>query len=119
MEFSETTIGQTTIVTVQGRIHIPAGRKLKKLLTHLIESHRDHIIVNCKEVETLSGEGVRALLAAQQEARTHGGDLLLASLSAHTQEVLRVSGADSLFQVFPDVASAINYFSSPFLENRP
>ena len=119
MEFSETTIGQTTIVTVQGRIHIPAGRKLKKLLLRLIESGRNHIIMNCKEIEALSGEGVRALIAAQQEAKTHGGDVLLASLSAHTQEVLLVSGAISAFQVFPDIASAVNYFSSPFLENRP
>jgi anti-anti-sigma factor len=119
VEFSETTAGQTTIVAIQGRIHIPAGKKLKKLLLHLVKTQRHHIIVNCKGVETLSREGVRALIAAQQKAKNHGGELVLACLSAHTQEVLLVSEAISLFHVFPDVASAENYFSSPFLENRP
>ena len=114
MEITELTIGHATIVTVRGRIHIPAARKLKKCLLHLIEMQKHHLIVNCKEIETLSNEGVKTLLAALSATKKWSGDLVLTALSDHAQEVLRVSGVLDLFKVFPTDAAAINFFSSPF-----
>ena len=115
MEITELTIGQATIITVRGRVHIPAARKLKKMLLHLIETQKCHLILNCKGIETLSNEGVKTLVASLAAAKKWGGDLVLTSLSAHAQEVLRVSGSLDLFKVFPTDSAAVNFFSSPFL----
>lgn len=115
METSVITIGTATIVTVAGKIHIPAAKKLQTLLQQLISSKKYHIIIDCKGMETLSTEGIRALVAGLRATQKWGGELVLSSLSSHALEVLKVSGFLELFNVFPDKSTALNYFSSPFI----
>ena len=115
METSEITIGTTTIVTVMGRIHIPAARKLKALLQRLVNTKKFHLIIDCKGIETLSGEGVKTLVAGLHATQKWGGELVLVSLSPHAREVLKASDFLEVFKVFPDTSTAVNYFSSPFV----
>jgi anti-anti-sigma factor len=108
-----TEIGQennSTIVTVNGSIDALTAPDLAKALINQIAEGHVNLVVNLIGVEFMSSAGLRTLLGAVKEARSHGGDLRIASTNPGIDKVLKMSGFNNIAKVFPSQAEAVLSF---------
>jgi len=76
----------------------------------LLEGDRPRIVFDFANVRQFDSAGVALLLDCIEEALKRNGDLKLASVSASAGAVLRMSGVDSLFEIFENAHDAIESF---------
>ena len=102
----------TTIVTVTGSVDALTAPDLAKILTNEIMHGHVNLIVNLIGVEFMSSAGLRTLLGAVKESRSHGGDLRIASANPGIDKVLKMSGFHTIAKVFPSQAEAVSSFGT-------
>jgi anti-sigma B factor antagonist len=102
----------STIVTVDGSIDALTAPDLGHTLAGEIAEGHTNLIVNLIGVEFMSSAGLRALLGALKESRSHGGDLRIASTNPGVDKVLKMSGFNNIAKVFPSQAEAVMSFGS-------
>jgi stage II sporulation protein AA (anti-sigma F factor antagonist) len=79
---------------------------------HLTEALQEEtgavrIIADCSELRFCDSTGLNVLLKARQRALRHGGRLDLAGLRPPVERMFTITGAHSLFRVYPDVEAAL------------
>lgn len=98
------------LIEVKGRIDSSNASQLDNTLKGLAEQGRHNLVVDLSEVNYMSSAGIRALVAALRENRKNNGDLYLAQPSARVEEVLNLTGLETLFQTYPDAATAVGNY---------
>ena len=102
----------STIVTVTGSVDALTAPELAKTLSDQISAGHVNLIVNLIGVEFMSSAGLRTLLGAVKESRSHGGDLRIASTNPGVDKVLKMSGFHTIAKVFASQAEAVSSFGS-------
>lgn len=102
----------STIVAVTGSVDALTAPALTKTLTDQISEGHVNLIVDLMGVEFMSSAGLRTLLGAVKEARSHGGDLRIASTNPGVDKVLKMSGFHTIAKVFASQAEAVSSFAS-------
>ena len=102
----------STVIEVSGSVDALTAPELSKVLLDQIEDGRVNLVVNLIGVEFMSSAGLRTLLGAVKEARSHGGDLRLTSANTGVDKVLKMSGFHNIAKVFPSQDEAISSFGS-------
>jgi anti-anti-sigma factor len=98
--------GAVTIVRVVGSVDGISAPDLQAVFEQQIHEARVRLIADLAGVEYTSSAGLRALLGAMKDARTHGGDLRLAAPGPDVRKVLEMSGFASILKIFDDVSAA-------------
>lgn len=91
----------------EGRIDTAAARAVEDAFNGLLEEGHTHIVVDCGNVIYMASAGLRVLMLGLRRARTMGGDVRLAQVSANVLQAFRMSGLDKLFVIHPTVAEAV------------
>ena len=75
--------------------------------------HASHarIVLNCKDLNYISSEGLRVMLMTAKKAKSLGGALTLCDMNPSVNEVMVISGFGELLGVHADVAQAIKAIS--------
>ena len=102
----------STIITVTGSVDALTAPELAKALSDHVQTGQVRLVVNLIGVEFMSSAGLRTLLGAVKDARSHGGDLRIASSNPGVDKVLKMSGFHNIAKVFPSQAEAVASFSS-------
>lgn len=102
----------TTIVKVTGSVDALTAAELSNVLSKQVLDGRANLVVDLIDVEFMSSAGLRALLGAVKEARSHGGDLRITSTNPGIEKVLKMSGFHNIAKVFPSRAEAVSSFGS-------
>ena len=102
----------STTVTVTGSIDALTAPELAKTLGDEVASGHVNVVVNLVGVEFMSSAGLRALLGAVKDARSHGGDLRIASATPGVDKVLKMSGFHNIAKVYPSQAEAAASFGA-------
>ena len=89
------------VLAPQGRLDAAGTRPLQDELKQHIAQGRVHLIVDLKDTRYISSNGLRVLLAAQKNAKRHGGALKLCCLSQRIVEIFEMAGFDRVFEIFP------------------
>lgn len=71
---------------------------------------RPRLVLDCSMVERLDRPVIRFLLCSLEEALKRNGDIRLAAMHPELRAVFESMGLERLFQVYPDVDSAIESF---------
>jgi anti-sigma B factor antagonist len=100
------------VVSVNGSIDALTAPELSKVLLSQIAAGHTNLIVNLMGVEFMSSAGLRTLLGAVKEARSHGGDLRIASTNPGIEKVLKMSGFHTIAKVFASQDEAVASFGS-------
>ena len=101
--------GNTTVITVSGRVDSVTAATLNEELGKLV--HGDNkIVVDMQDVSYLSSAGVRAIVRTAQAAEKSGGSLKLARIPNQVMQVLENVGMMQMFQSYPTVDEAIASF---------
>ena len=102
----------STVVEVDGSVDALTAGELTKVLTDLISEGHVNLVVNLIGVEFMSSAGLRSLLGAVKDSRSHGGDLRIASTNPGIDKLLKMSGFHNIAKVFPSQMEAVSSFGS-------
>jgi len=102
----------STVVEVSGSVDALTASDLSKVLLDQIEDGHSNLIVDLREVDFMSSAGLRTLLGALKEARSHGGDLRIASTNPGVDKVLKMSGFHNIAKVFASQDEAAASFGA-------
>jgi anti-anti-sigma factor len=100
-----------SIVSVSGSIDALTYEHLQLALTDQIHAGARNLVADLSGVDYTSSAGLRAILSAQKEIRSEGGDLRLAGVQPNVLKVLKLSGFTSIFKIYDDVPAAVASFS--------
>lgn len=106
MVVTEERSGSALVLQVAGRIDSNTAPAFEAALVPAV-SKESFVVIDMTSVEYVSSAGLRALLVAAKKARATGGKIKLAAMAPQIREVFDISGFSSLFDIQPDVASAV------------
>lgn len=110
VEFQISSVDQVTLIVVNGRIDSMNADELGDTLSDEIERGSRQIVLDLSNVSYMSSAGLRELVAAYRKLQDAMGDLRLAQPSSRVQDVLEMSGLDTIFQIFPSQVDAVGSY---------
>ena len=103
-------VDNVTVLVVGGRVDSNTADQLGEALTSELEKGSVNLVADLEAVDYMSSAGLRELVAALKQVKQKNGDLHLASPTERVQEVLELSGLDSIFAVHQTRQDAIDSF---------
>jgi serine/threonine-protein kinase RsbW len=97
----------TAVITPSGRLDSNSSSRLEKVLSAQLQQGHTWLFVDMSAVEYIASSGLKVLVAAWRRARDNGGDVVLTGMQPRIIEIFEMVGFDMLFQVFPDLNSAL------------
>jgi anti-anti-sigma factor len=94
------------LLSLLGELDLTNASTLERELEAAVNDGR-LVVVDVGGLLFIDSTGVRTLLRASMEAEQRGIRFALASPTAATRKVLRVSGLDSRFEIYGDVDAAL------------
>lgn len=110
IEFQVSKLDQVTLIEVSGRVDSMNANELGDALNSEIEGGGRHVVLDLSKVSYMSSAGLRELVAAYNKLQNVSGDLRLAQPSSRVQDVLEMSGLDTIFQIFATRVAAVGSF---------
>ena len=110
IEFHISEVDQVTLIEVSGRIDGMNAEELREALTCEIERGARHVVLDLAKVSYMSSAGLRELVAAYRKLHDGAGDLRLAQPSSRVQDVLEMSGLDTIFQIYLTQTEAVGSY---------
>jgi anti-sigma B factor antagonist len=96
------------VVTPQGRLNMVSARRLKGVLSELVEGGTHRIVVDLGETTFLDSSGLGALIGGLKSARQAGGDLRIARVSPSVMTVFELTNLDRVLRARDSVESAFD-----------
>jgi len=111
MTTSTRQVGDVTIVDVSGRITVGEGNLvLREAVSNLIQAGTRKILLNLREVGYVDSSGLGELIKTYTSVRNQGGQLKLVNISKRVNDLLQMTRLQTVFDIQPDEASAIQSF---------
>lgn len=95
------------VVLVDGRLDAVTAPTFEKTLSEWIEKGEIVLLLNLSATEYISSAGLRGILSTAKRLKTKNGRMIFFGLQEPVREVFRVSGFDSIFQVFETAEEAM------------
>ena len=106
MEIKSEKQGSAFVVAVRGRMDRVSALEFDRAFTGWLQGGESLFVVDMEGLEYISSAGLRSLLAANQQLQGRG-QIRLCNVNGLVREVFAVSGFESLFTVYPDLAAAL------------
>ncbi len=97
----------SAVVSPRGRLDSRSAPLLEHTLNAQLESGHTWIVVDMHDVDYIASSGLKVLVAAWRRAREQQGDVILCGLQPRIVEIMEMVGFDMLFQLYPDLESAL------------
>ncbi len=111
MEINISQFKHCDVVKLTGRLDSFTSPKLAEELTKINEQNRFKIILDLTALDFISSAGLRVLIANLKNCKRYNrGELVVAGLSPEIQSVFELAGFHRIFNIFPDVLSAVGSF---------
>ena len=89
------------------------GRRFLGKIQDRMSDRRPGLVLDCSGLSQMDKPVLHLLLSCLEEAMKRNGDARLAAVSPSAQLMLKLIGADRLFQIFASNADAVNSFHLP------
>jgi anti-anti-sigma regulatory factor len=86
------------------------GRRFLGRIQNRMSDRRPGLVLDCSALNQMDKPVLHLLLSCLEEAMKRNGDARLAAVSPSAQAMLKLIGADRLFQIFASNADAVNSF---------
>lgn len=86
------------------------GRRFLGRIQERMSARRPGLVLDCSGLSQMDKPVLHLLLSCLEEAMKRNGDARLAAVSPSAQAMLKLIGADRLFQIFASNADAVNSF---------
>ena len=100
IDFQISRLEGVTLVELIGRVDSSNAEQLGDSLTHEIDNGNINLVLDLSRVDYMSSAGLRELVSAYKKVKRVAGDVRLVQPSPRVQEILEMSGLDTIFQTF-------------------
>jgi anti-sigma B factor antagonist len=107
LEISSESINNVLVISLIGRLDGITSKTFIDKTNEPEMSTFSRIVLDCKDLNYISSEGLRVMLMAAKKAKSLGGALTLCAVNAAVNEVMMISGFGALFGVHSNVQDAI------------
>ena len=104
--------GAVWVIAPTGAVGDELLEQLRARLAEAASSSSPRVVMDMSGTTLVNSAVLEALLYAQEDCRSRGGDLKLACLSDLLNDVFRVTGLDARFDIYPSVPAAIGSFAA-------
>ena len=95
------------VVAIRGSADVNASAFLREALLAIIEGGMTRLICDLTETDFIGSDALGVLITAYLKATGRNGFVKLANPQSHLTEVLGTTRLNRLFDVYPDVSSAL------------
>jgi anti-sigma B factor antagonist len=95
------------ILDLRGDMDVSIAPGLRDILIGLIETNAGPVLVNLSNVLYMDSAGLSVLIAAHRKAQNVGGVLGLVNPQQPTQQILKLTHVDKVFQIFPSIEEGV------------
>jgi anti-sigma B factor antagonist len=99
-----------TLLEVNGRIDSMNANQFGDALLGEIDNGHLQLVLDLSGVDYMSSAGLREIVGALKKVKRSEGDLRIAQPSARVLEVLEMAGLDTILQIFPTQAAALESY---------
>ncbi|WP_030761820.1 STAS domain-containing protein [Streptomyces sp. NRRL F-2664] len=99
--------GDILVLALTGELDHDTAEPLRAALTAGVEGGARRLLVDFSELRFCDSTGLNVLLHSRLAAREAGGTIELAGLRPPVARMFRITGADGIFAVHPDLAHAL------------
>jgi anti-anti-sigma factor len=110
MEIDISVMDDVVSIALKGRIDASGAPDVERKLLSLLSGGSRKLVADLSKVAFISSAGLKALLVALKESKRVNGDLRLAGIPAHVQEVLDLTGFSTIFKLHATVEDAAQSF---------
>jgi len=105
--------GEILAVVLGGSLNGTTTEQFNQAIQDHLGRGRTKIIIDCRNVLSISSIGIASLVALQARLRRKGGEVKLASLFGVAAEAIRIVGLDKLLNIYADLEFARQSFHEP------
>ena len=111
MKIDERTVGDVTILDLQGKLLIGEGDELlREKINGLVESGKAKILLNLGEVPYMDSAGLGEVVRCYTTVSRKDGKLKLVNLTKRLQDLLSITKLLTVFETYEDEQEAIKSF---------
>jgi anti-sigma B factor antagonist len=96
------------VLPLDGEIDLNVLPDVTTALNGMIAKKPQQLVVDLSRVTYIDSAGVAALIQAMQRVEAYGGKFALARLQETVRSIFEISRLDRVFQIFPDVDTAMS-----------
>lgn len=100
------TVADRTVLEIGGEIDVYTAPLLRERLIELVAGGAHHVVVDLSRVEFLDSTGLGVLAGAHRRLRAAEGSLTLVCPHERLLKIFRITGLDSVFDIFDTVDAA-------------
>ncbi|MEU6211582.1 STAS domain-containing protein [Streptomyces sp. NPDC047023] len=95
------------VLALAGELDHDTAEPLRAALTAAIGSGVHRLLVDFTELRFCDSTGLNVLLHSRLDVQAAGGSIALVGLRQPVARMFRITGADAIFPVYPEVAQAL------------
>jgi anti-sigma B factor antagonist len=99
--------GRPNVLPLEGEIDLHVSPEVAESLRTMIEKKPKIVVVDLAKVTYLDSSGLAVLIEGMQNVQEYGGKFALANVQESVQHIFDIARLDQVFQIFPDVDSAL------------
>jgi len=107
MNITDHRVGNTLVITAEGRLDSQSAQDFQKKVLNCIDSGEKSILLDFSMIDYISSAGLRVILTSAKRQKEGKGKLAVCSLVDNVREVFRVSGFETIVDIFPDRETAL------------
>jgi len=95
------------VVSIEGSADVAASARLREVLLGAVEAGATRIVCDLSTTDFICSDALGVLITAYLKAHGRGGFVRIANPQKRLRKLLETTRLDHLFDVYPDVASAL------------
>lgn len=99
--------GTSVVAHVGGEVDAYTAPELRETLRGVVDEKHPDLVIDFRQVSFVDSTGLGVLVGVLKRQRAAGGTLRLSGLSNQLAKVIRLTGLDAVFEIYPDVEAAL------------
>ncbi|UQX00027.1 STAS domain-containing protein [Streptomyces sp. RerS4] len=99
--------GGAVVLALTGELDHDTAEPLREALEAALAEDGARLLIDFSGVSFCDSTGLNAVLHGRLTAQENGGAVALVGLRRPVERMFRITGADTVFDVYPDVAQAL------------
>ena len=113
MELKEKLYEDVNVIFLEGSLK--GGSEVTKLHSAIkacLDNKTHKIIIDLEEVHWMGSVGIGILICCLTAVKNAGGEMKLSRLSHKVKDLLRITKLEKIFDIYPDVETAVQSFNT-------
>jgi stage II sporulation protein AA (anti-sigma F factor antagonist) len=107
MNITERRVGNALVISPQGHLDSRSAKDFQEIVEECIGGGEKSILLDFSMIDYVSSAGLRAILTLAKHQKEKNGKLAVCSLVGSVKDIFRISGFETIIDVYADQESAL------------